>query len=377
MLVFLMVLSAIPSVVSDGGSEVRSRGTNILIVDDTTTGSTGIIDTFMVLSAAGHTVTISKESALPNNWDPANYDSIFWFDGVRYFWMFWWFGEAPTSTNAGKLINYVRNGGNVMVAGPCGDYCGDYPGGPGPNEVNYFNEVVHHYCGNQWNGGGTTNSQTTKNMYITDPTHPVLTTPNVMPMKWTITATGNYRYGDYYSPSGTLNGGQSIVKLSDYTNLDQIVVSELGGGYGKTVFVKSPLEFSAIWKKTSAGDLFTPLIQNIAAWFGPGGIPAEVVLEPQSLNLDSMGNFVNVKVEGFPDNPEYTPMDVDKTSVAVGGVGVDLKYGTWNNNRWIGKADRLLVEDAIGAPGDEVEVNVNGRLNDGVGFAGNAKIKAL
>ncbi len=107
------------------------------------------------------------------------------------------------------------------------------------------------------------------------------------------------------------------------------------------------------------------------------GMPADVRLTPQSLNLDSMGNWVTVKVEGFPENPEYTPMDVDGTSVEVVGVGVDLKYGTWNNNRFIGKADRLLVEDAIGAPGAEVEVDVSGKLNDGTGFLGTAIIKAL
>jgi hypothetical protein len=108
-----------------------------------------------------------------------------------------------------------------------------------------------------------------------------------------------------------------------------------------------------------------------------GGIETDVRLEPQSLNLDSNGNFVNVKVEGFPENPEYTPMEVDGTSVEVEGIDVNLKYGTWNNNRWIGKCDRLMVEDAIGAPGDEVEVEVRGELIDGTPFNGDAIIKAI
>lgn len=108
-----------------------------------------------------------------------------------------------------------------------------------------------------------------------------------------------------------------------------------------------------------------------------GGIETDVRLEPQSLNLDSNGNYVQVKVEGFPENPEYTPMEVDGTSVEVEGIGVDLKYGTLNNNRWIGKVDRLLVEDAIGLSGEEVEVSISGSLNDGTLFAGDAVIKAL
>ncbi|MCK5559083.1 MAG: hypothetical protein KAJ51_00755 [Thermoplasmata archaeon] len=105
-------------------------------------------------------------------------------------------------------------------------------------------------------------------------------------------------------------------------------------------------------------------------------IPADIRMEPQTLNLDSMGNFVQIKVEGFPENPEYSPLDVDGTSVKVAGTGVDLKYGTWNNNRWIGKADILLVEDAIGAPGDEVEIPVSGVLYDGTAFQGMAVIDA-
>ncbi len=99
--------------------------------------------------------------------------------------------------------------------------------------------------------------------------------------------------------------------------------------------------------------------------------------EPTSLNLESDGNYVNTKVETFPDNPEYTPHDVDASSVSVAGVGADLKFGTWNNNRFIGKADRLMVEDAIGGPGDEVEVMISGSLNDGTSFKGIAVIKAL
>jgi hypothetical protein len=123
--------------------------------------------------------------------------------------------------------------------------------------------------------------------------------------------------------------------------------------------------------------MLTPFVQNVATWFGTPGIPADVILEPQSLNLDSNGNYIQFKVERFPENPEYGPTDVDISSVIVGGVGSDLKYGTVNDNHAIGKCDRLLVEDAIGTPGDEIEVDVSGKLNDGTAFVGNAVIKAL
>jgi hypothetical protein len=106
-------------------------------------------------------------------------------------------------------------------------------------------------------------------------------------------------------------------------------------------------------------------------------IPADVRLEPQSLNLDSMGNWVQFKIFGFPENPEYTHYDVDITTVKVAGVDADLKFGTVNENKYIGKADRLMVEDAIGAPGQEVEVGVSGQVTDGTAFRGSAIIKAI
>jgi hypothetical protein len=107
------------------------------------------------------------------------------------------------------------------------------------------------------------------------------------------------------------------------------------------------------------------------------GILANVEFEPQSLNLESKGNWVQTKVVGFPDNPEYTPFDVVPGSVSIEGVGVDTKFDTANNNKFITKADRLMVEDAIGAPGEEIEVKVTGNLVDGTNFAGSAIIKAI
>jgi hypothetical protein len=105
-------------------------------------------------------------------------------------------------------------------------------------------------------------------------------------------------------------------------------------------------------------------------------IPAIVSMEPGSLNLDSNGNWVSFKVDSFPENPEYGPLDVDPTSCAVAGVGADLKFGTANNNHFIGKADRLMVEDAIGAPGEDVEVEISGKAA-GKSFKGTAIIKAI
>jgi hypothetical protein len=105
-------------------------------------------------------------------------------------------------------------------------------------------------------------------------------------------------------------------------------------------------------------------------------IPANVDMEPNSLNLESNGNWVSFKVYEFPDNPELTPYDVEADTCSVAGAGADLKFGTYNNNKFIGKADRLMVQDAIGGPGDEVEVDIKGKA-DGTSFRGTAIIKAI
>jgi hypothetical protein len=146
-------------------------------------------------------------------------------------------------------------------------------------------------------------------------------------------------------------------------------------GYGKTVYLRTC--FLDQFGSTNRGNMVVPWTQNVATWFLGSGIPADVRMEPQSLNLDSNGNYVQFKVEGFPDNPEYGSMDVDGSTCAVAGVNADLKFGTYNDNKYIGKADRLLVEDAIGSPGEETEVQITGQLSDGTGFVGTAIIKAL
>jgi len=150
-----------------------------------------------------------------------------------------------------------------------------------------------------------------------------------------------------------LDNGNTMI--ADYSNGRVIEVNSAG---------------NIVWQKTG---LLGPVDVEVLGY----SIPATVRLEPQSLNLESNGNWMNVKVECFPENPEYTPMDVDGDTVQVAGVNVDLKFGTCNENKFIGKVDRLSVEDAIGLPGDEIEVTVTGNLNDGTAFEGKATIKAI
>jgi hypothetical protein len=367
-LVVLMVLSLIPTVTSDGGS--GPRGADILLVNDGAQ-TTGCFKIMNALTAAGYSVQyVPSEASLPVGWDdPDVYQSIFWVGGCYFYLTYYWFTEVPSGTNAGRITAYVQNGGNFLGTGNAFDYTGHYTG---LTEQPFFNNVLRSYCGNLWDGGASgTAYPSYKTVIISDSTHDIFNEPNVIPTSWSLGATPGTNYIFWFNPSGLLPGGLQIARTWSY---NAIVVSDVGGNSGRTVLIRHPLEFN--WDITNRGDILTPIVQNVAKWFS-SGIPANVKVEPQSLNRFSKGNLVNVKVSGFPENPEYNAYDVDGQTVTIQGISVDVKFGTYNLNKFIGKADRLLVEDAIGAPGDETEVTIEGKLSDGTSFSGISIIKTM
>jgi hypothetical protein len=377
MMITMAVLLVVPPAASDGNE--GARGADILVVQDgTINGANGetIIPLLNALSAGGFSYQyVPSESALPGGWYDVNtYPSIFWIGGEYSYKPFGynWYSERPSNTNTGLLATYVQQGGNVLSTGNTIAYTGHYSGSTEPL---YFQWVLHYYIGSQWGGGMGGSVTTTYSTSITDTSHEIWNNPNLILSPFSYSYPSPAMIVCWGSPNSLYNNGVTIAMGN--TGYPDVVVWDgtQYGPYGRTVFVNRQICYQ--WDVTNRGDIQTPFIQNVATWFGTPGIPADVRLEPQSLNLDSKGNYIQFKIEGFPENPEYTPMDVDISSVIVGGVGSDLKYGTLNDNHAIGKCDRLLVEDAIGAPGDEVEVDVSGKLNDGTALVGTAVIKAL
>jgi hypothetical protein len=164
--------------------------------------------------------------------------------------------------------------------------------------------------------------------------------------------------------------GSTWVKDATLTNINSDITY-----YFSSVITTSSIRLTNI--KVTGRQSSNPCIYEWYVYEGVAGIATDVDLEPQSLNLESNGNYVQFKIYGFPENPEYSVYDIDISTVEVEGVGADLKYGTLNNNKLIGKADRLLVEDAIGAPSQEMEVKIRGQLYDSTAFSGKAVIKAI
>jgi hypothetical protein len=244
------------------------------------------------------------------------------------------------------LKDYVDQGGGVVV--PC---------------------FAHH--GSTWNLGGKwqsyrydpiyqqnaySNTPSTSMGIVTQPSHPIMD------------GVSSLIAGNYFRTTVLNPGAQPLFYwVNGYIGC---AVNEIGAG--RTVGMNQ-------WPGKDAGLHCDLIIANAVAWAAGAiaGIPTDVDLEPKSLNLESNGNYVQFKIYGFPENPEYTHYDIDTTTVKVQNVDADLKFGTINSNKYIGKCDRLLVEDAIGAPSQEMEVKITGELNDGTAFAGKAIIKAI
>jgi hypothetical protein len=107
------------------------------------------------------------------------------------------------------------------------------------------------------------------------------------------------------------------------------------------------------------------------------GIPAIVDVHPETLNLDSMGNWVEVEIEDFPDNPEYDPSQVIGSTIVLEGIGSDPNGPMgYSEGAYHCKVDRLLLEDAIGAPNDSVELEIKGDVAD-TSFKGTCTLRAI
>jgi hypothetical protein len=101
-------------------------------------------------------------------------------------------------------------------------------------------------------------------------------------------------YVFWWQPSGLLPGGTRIANTNTY---NAIVVSDVGGGYGKTVVVRHPMEFN--WDKTDWGDILTPFVQNIAAWFlSAKGVEPWGIYGPGCFNLN-----YTINMTAFDDHP--------------------------------------------------------------------------
>ncbi|MCK5560231.1 MAG: hypothetical protein KAJ51_06540 [Thermoplasmata archaeon] len=361
-IVLLMVLSVIPSVASDDGGRGGGGGgrvNKVLFWDDTYStipspgpAPSGYKDYQAAIEAYGAKFT--RITKMPTLSQMQQYDVVFYYIGSEYTGMVY-----PSKAEWQLMEKYLSGGGQMVWVGNH-VAVGAVKYGFDTFQIEYFGtkysgymhdltKSKHYVYGTNGNIGIPSSSR-----YWLNPMHPEIG-------------------GRFYTTHDVLQPTKpGVYEMCCLGLMPVIEATMISMDTNKFKTVCWSFDLNHIDSSKDQAKLMALVLD-----FFEGGIPADVRFFPQALNLDSKGKFVQVKVEGFPDNPEYTPMDVDGTSVAVSGVGVDLKYGTWNNNRFIGKTDRLLVEDSIGAPGNEVEVDVSGKLNDGTGFKGEAIIKAL
>ena len=109
-------------------------------------------------------------------------------------------------------------------------------------------------------------------------------------------------------------------------------------------------------------------------------LEATVDINPQTLNVNSKGNWVTVYIE-LPEG--YDPADIDVSSVRFAGsvpaersptgIGDHDRDGT--PDRMV-KFDRAAVSEQL-SPSEEVTVNIQGRLGNGTPFAGTDTIRVI
>jgi hypothetical protein len=97
-------------------------------------------------------------------------------------------------------------------------------------------------------------------------------------------------------------------------------------------------------------------------------IPADVVIKPETINLNSNGKFTAfVVVQG------YEPTAIDPATVVCEGAPALYDVGT--ANKFIAKFN---VQDLMGVtPGEEVVLTVTGQLNDGNSFSGTDTVRVI
>lgn len=126
----------------------------------------------------------------------------------------------------------------------------------------------------------------------------------------------------------------------------------------------------------SGSQISNPSVSEWQVFSGSGGIPAEVQVKPSNLHFNSNAKYLNVRVLDFPENPELSPVDIDGETVEVKNIGTILKFNKNVDSKFMGKVDRQVVMDAIGAPGNQIELTVEGELYDGTGFSGTVYVRA-
>jgi hypothetical protein len=291
----------------------RARG-DILIVDgNTLLKSPGVAMTEKAIKEMGLNVTVARSSALPTGWsDPDVYDAIIWHGGASGGGGgSGWGTICPNDAQIAGLTSYVMDGGHVMMSGHDIDNTRSYPGNPGPMEIAFFNTVLHHYVGRLW-GGGNSGVLASGRIDVTEPAHPIFMTPNQMPMDWNLYPNpfNNTYYLWTYNPHGLLPGGEALAysETGRYRG-EAIIVSDVGGGYGKTCLIRHPMEF--LWDATSKGDMLTPIIQNIVTWFLGDTCEAWGVSGPGCHKLDWSLEYT------IPDDHPNTATAWDELNVSV------------------------------------------------------------
>ena len=182
----------------------------------------------------------------------------------------------------------------------------------------------------------------------------------------------------FYAQPKTGSGEVAITASSNNTEVIQDVQSDGGAAY---------FGFYADGTDTISSIMITSSIDFAVGEFGiaealqnPDEIQATIVIDPDTLNLNSKGKWITCYIE--------LPEDYDVEDIEVSTIKLNDEVPAESRPTGVGdcdddgiaelmvKFDRSAVQEILEA-GDEVEITVTGELNDDTKFEGSDTIRVI
>lgn len=347
----IMILSSIvilvPPVASDGGGGSTRGVSKVLMWVDLPSSTTGWLDYMVAVQAYGASFT--RTTSVPSLAYMQQFDVVIYSTG-GYLGNGW-----PSSSDRVRMQSYLDSGGKMVWTGNFPAWCASMSSST-PFINTYFgaqqNPGMYHY----FNGYNHNMVGANGNLEITGNWMVYYAHPEIY---------ANYYFHEYLNVVG--NGVREMY-CQNYPS------------QATMISVDHPTYQTVLWSwdlnHINSPSIQLALITKVLDFFS-SGIVATVDVHPETLNLDSNGNWVSVEVTGFPEDPTYDPSQVIEGTVTLENIGSDPNGPSgYKDGAYKCKVDRLLLEDAIGMPGDSVELAIAGDVFD-TSFAGTTTIRAI
>ena len=182
------------------------------------------------------------------------------------------------------------------------------------------------------------------------------------------------------------SNGNLLLYLNSGTNISPVFASSqpVMGTAGPLNVVSNSIPFATDWNNDGLTDILTGNSNGEVYLFtgSPSLITVKIEIEPETLNMNSKGQWVTCKIE-LPSG--YNPEDLIISSLLLQGVipaetqSVEVEHEEDDDH----EADEVKVKfdrqrlQSLLTPGEHVKVFLTGRLSDGRNIKGEDTIKVI